>query len=318
MPVSREDVIYAYRLILGREPESELVIQDAMQAQDIAHLRGAFLGSPEFTRKMEGGAIQNLPIGRFFNVADDGTDLACSPEQLQQMFERIGAAWRAFGETEPHWSVIVSDEYRQDNLEPNLDRFYASGAWDVETLFNFLRRAGLPTTFTRALDFGCGVGRLSLALTSHAQHVTGVDISPPHLKLAAERAREQNIANVAFEPLGAVEDLDRFQGYDFILSLIVLQHNPPPVMAALYEKLLRALAPGGTAIVQMPTYIRGQNFSAAEYLGTDQPQMEMNALPQQAIHQIIQKTGCRLIEAREDMYAGHPDVLSHVFVVQKL
>ena len=45
MSVTREDVVNAYRLILGREPENEMVIGQAMEAESLAHLRQVFLGS---------------------------------------------------------------------------------------------------------------------------------------------------------------------------------------------------------------------------------------------------------------------------------
>lgn len=316
MPVTREEAILAYRLILGREPENEAVIGHAMDAHDLAHLRRVFLGSNEFSQEYDAAARGALHVGRFQDVAEVDIDIACTPDELQAMFDRIGKAWRAFGQTEPHWSVLTNDDFRQDNLAANIDRFYASGHDDVDTHLNILRRAGLPVAFGRAMDFGCGVGRLTLALGRYARQVVGVDISPPHLKLAAERASDVGAANVAFEAIDSVDDLDRYRGLDFVFSRIVLQHNPPPIMAAIYAKLLAALAPGGTAIVQMPTYMHGHRFSAAAYLASDQPDMEMNGLPQPIIFRLIEEANCRVIEVVEDISAGN-SALSHIFCVQK-
>jgi SAM-dependent methyltransferase len=315
MSVTREEAIYAYRLILGREPENQTVVEQAMAADDLAHLRDVFLGSREFTDSFAGGP-RPLPVGRFLEVSEIDIDLDCTPAQLQAMFDRIGEAWRAFGETEPHWSVLVDDGYRQENLQANIDRFYRSGEADIDVHFNFLRRAGIRTSFDKALDFGCGVGRLTLALAPHARRVVGVDISPPHLGLATERAQEQGIGNVDFESIVSVADLDRYRGIDLVISRIVLQHNPPPVMAALLSGLLGALASGGVAIIQIPTFIQEQRFSASDYLANEQPQMEMNFLPQPAIYRLIDEAGCRLIEVREDGAAGDTAV-SHTFVMQK-
>lgn len=317
MPVKRDEAIYAYRLILGREPESETVIQQAMEARDLTHLREVFLGSQEFAGKYGDRSADHLPVGRFLDVTKVEIDLDSTQEQLQAMFDRIGEAWTAFGDSEPHWSVLVSDDFRQENLAANIDRFYNSGHADIAVHLNFLRRAGLPVSFDTALDFGCGVGRLTLAMAPYARQVTGIDISRPHLHLAVERAREQAITNVGFDAIASVADLDRYRRFDLVISRIVLQHNPPPIMAALYAKLLGALAPMGVAIVQMPTFIHGQSFSTADYLANEQPQMEMNGLPQPAIYQIIEQAGCRLIEVREDG-AGGSSALSHTFVVQKL
>lgn len=68
--------------------------------------------------------------------------------------------------------------------------------------------------------------------------------------------------------------------------------------------------------MQIPTFIEGQSFSVAAYLANEQPQMEMNFLPQPVIYRLIDEAGCRLIEVREDAAAGDTS-LSHTFVVQK-
>ncbi|KQX22740.1 MULTISPECIES: class I SAM-dependent methyltransferase [unclassified Sphingomonas] len=316
MSVSREEVVWAYRMLLGREPESEAVIALQMTAPNRDQLRQAFLGSAEFNRQMDGR--HGLPhVGRFFDIDRTDIDITCSDEQLQAMFDRIGQAWKLFGETEPHWSVLTSDAFRQENLAAHIDAFYSSGRNDIDLHLHFLRRAGLPVRLGKALDFGCGVGRLTLALAAHADQVVGVDISPPHLRLAIERAQQTATANISFESIAAPDDLDRYRDFDLVISLIVLQHNPPPVMASLYRKLLRALAPGGVAIVQMPTFMQGQSFTAAHYLANEQPSMEMNALPQKLIFEIIEEMGCRPLEIRENGVAGEPG-LSHVIAAQRV
>ena len=48
---SRDDVIQAFRLILGREPEGNVAIEDHMRASSVAELRLALLHSPEFEQK---------------------------------------------------------------------------------------------------------------------------------------------------------------------------------------------------------------------------------------------------------------------------
>ena len=48
MSVTREDVIAAYRLLLGREPESEEAIVSHMQYPTLGALRGHFIRSAEF------------------------------------------------------------------------------------------------------------------------------------------------------------------------------------------------------------------------------------------------------------------------------
>ncbi|MEO1206030.1 MAG: hypothetical protein AAFV45_06835 [Pseudomonadota bacterium] len=52
MPLTRSDVIWAYRLILGREPDNEDVIAHHAKMPSLAALRRALLRSPEFQRRL--------------------------------------------------------------------------------------------------------------------------------------------------------------------------------------------------------------------------------------------------------------------------
>jgi hypothetical protein len=48
MPVTREEAIWAYRCIMGREPESEKTIEGAMAFPDLPSLRRFMIESQEF------------------------------------------------------------------------------------------------------------------------------------------------------------------------------------------------------------------------------------------------------------------------------
>ncbi len=53
MTVSKDEVLWCYRMILGREPESEDVVRVHMKSHNLSSLREAFLRSPEFVRDKE-------------------------------------------------------------------------------------------------------------------------------------------------------------------------------------------------------------------------------------------------------------------------
>ena len=77
---------------------------------------------------------------------------------------------------------------------------------------------------------------------------------------------------------------------DLVYSVIVLQHNPPPVIHMLVRAFLKALNPGGVAYFQVPTYRVGYRFSPGEYLeneGKTHAMMEMHVIPH-----IIFQTAC--------------------------
>lgn len=313
MAVAREEVIWAYRMLLGREPESEDAIARHMTVPNRETLRRSFLVSAEFS-----GNYPVLRVGRHSDVQHIDVETDSSPADLARMTENIAREWRNFGETEPHWSVITGEEFRPERIDDNLEPFYALGRTDIAIIVNALKRAGVwRERAAKALDFGCGVGRLSLALAPLVAHVTGVDISPAHLAHAERRAKDTGAGNVAFQAIETVNDLDLLPTYDLIISLIVLQHNPPPVMVELLRKLLGRLAAGGSAVIQLPTYIVGQRFTVQDYLSTRQPAMEMNAVPQRVVYEVVEQAGCSLLEVREDGYMGTDIGLSHTFVLQK-
>jgi SAM-dependent methyltransferase len=212
--------------------------------------------------------------------------------------------------------VLTNPLFFKDTLPQHIPAFFEHGRSDVEQTLNYLRRAGLRAEgFDRVLDYGCGVGRLTAALARYTKAVVGVDVSQGHLREAAKSMAEFGIGNASFELIGSVPDIDAIGDFDLIVSRIVLQHNPPPVMAAIYRKLLNALRPGGIAVIQMPTFIAGQSFSVATYLASANEPMEMNALPQHEAFRIIAETGCVPIEVRECSHLGEVDGLSHTFAV---
>ena len=103
----------------------------------------------------------------------------------------------------------------------------------------------------RALDFGCGVGRLTRALADRFDTCDGVDVAASMV----ERARALNGDNerVRFHHNDA-PDLQLFgdESFDFILALIVLQHMEPRLMRGYLREFLRVLRPGGVAYFNIP------------------------------------------------------------------
>jgi SAM-dependent methyltransferase len=145
------------------------------------------------------------------------------------------ADWRELGATQPYWGVLTQPDYRTENLTPaNLEAFYATGAEHIRDIVRRLKAATGKQAGGRALDFGCGAGRLTEAMTAYAKSVTGFDISPG--MLAEARKRGGKATYVETLPHGP---------FDWINSFIVLQHIPPARGLALIEDLLARLAPGG-------------------------------------------------------------------------
>jgi len=314
--VTRDDVVHAYRLLLGREPESEAVIAEKMQLPDIAALRRAFLASDEF--KYVACQSAWVCVGDNLAATPLQVETEADPDTLRRILDRIAVAWREYGESEPFWSVSTNEQFRAGSAAAHLESLYASGQATADSVMAALCRNGAAIErIEHCLDFGCGVGRITLALAQRFRKVSGLDISEGHLREARKRAASRGIRNASFRAYSSLDEIASLPSYDLLVSFIVLQHNPPPVIRETLRRLLARLNPNGYAVFQVPIYIRDYQFSVREYLSSEQPQMEMNALPQPDVHTTLREAGCILLEVREDLWVAHPGMVSQTFIVKK-
>jgi SAM-dependent methyltransferase len=168
--------------------------------------------------------------------------------------------WSEVARNNPYWGVLSVDRFKGRSLgDDDLNAFFQSGAAHVAETLRLVRQHLDPRfEIDRALDFGCGVGRLAIALCAHAREVVGVDVAPDMLRLCAERAGAVGAANLKL--VEGDDALSRVEGvFDFVNSYIVLQHIPPARGLGLIARLLAATASGGVASLQM-TYGKAQKF----------------------------------------------------------
>lgn len=318
--IGREDVIYAFRLLLGREPEDDAVVTHyATEVNDLRALRELFINCAEFREKMT-AILSPRPPRPSFNGPPLDVELVASPEKLAALFAKVSAQWQHLGETEPHWSVLTNESYFQQNFHMNREAFYASGASELKMFEATLARAGVPRDgLHRCVELGCGVGRVTGPLATRFAEVIAVDISAAHLQVAEDHLRTLGIGNVRFRHLGSIDEVASLNDFDVLYSRIVLQHNAPPVTARLLRDLLAQLRPGGIAFFQVPTYKAGYRFRIDEYLGQkNATNMEMHYFPQAALLDLIARQGCKLLEIREDDAIGLSVIaVSNTVLLQK-
>lgn len=137
--------------------------------------------------------------------------------------------WISIGSNNPFYGVLTHEKYKTNNIdEDSLKDFWLSGVFHIDNVFKKLESLFGPFRPQSALDFGCGVGRLVRAMSSHSKHVTGVDVSEGMLA----EARKDNLNNTSYHI-----EIPR-TSYDWINSFIVFQHIPPEKGYELFEALL--------------------------------------------------------------------------------
>jgi SAM-dependent methyltransferase len=176
---------------------------------------------------------------------------------MESRLSKDRAYWDSLARHDPLWAVL-SDPSKAGR-HWRLTDFMTTGEREIALLAFQLEQLGFPMPTGAALDFGCGVGRLTQALARRFETVIGVDISSRMIALAERLncygARVRYVWNesedLAAVPSGSVE---------FVYSSITLQHVSPKISVRYLEEFLRILRPGGLLVFQLPSHVR----SAAE------------------------------------------------------
>lgn len=129
--------------------------------------------------------------------------------------------------------------------------FFARGHTEIHQVMCHLNDdLGLTVGHGRALDFGCGVGRLTQALAGWFEFVDGVDVSSAMVDQAIRWNEHDD--RVSYWTCG--RDLRRFDDatFDFVYSVITLQHMPQLLQRGYIREFVRLLRKGGLAVFQIP------------------------------------------------------------------
>ena len=136
-------------------------------------------------------------------------------------------AWQRFGKIAPYFAVLAHPRFSAAAKDGETRReFFTSGAEHVERLFAIIRETIDPEFAPRrALDFGCGVGRVTIPLARRVAQVVGVDVSDSMLDEANKNCEEAGVRNVTL--IKSDDSLENLSGdFDFLHSFIVFQHIP--------------------------------------------------------------------------------------------
>jgi SAM-dependent methyltransferase len=296
-----ELVTIAYKGLLNREADADgLALHSARLMRDgnIPSFLDAIVRGKEFKKKriVVGEYLAPLWSEQIKKVSTEAT-----PEQFELLFERIRGEWTALGDTEPHWSVHVSERYKSKTFAEHEEEFYESGHNSISVIRRLTELAGLEISpEATVLELGCGTGRVTHVLADRYARVIAVDVSPGNLRLCQEKMTQLGKTNVDFFLLKSPRDIQDIPPVDFFFSTIVLQHNPPPVIHYFLDQIFGKIRKSGSVIFQVPTHHAGYTFNVTEYLSSRPPVMEMHILPMQAVFSLFAKHGLTPVEVLMD------------------
>jgi ubiquinone/menaquinone biosynthesis C-methylase UbiE len=147
--------------------------------------------------------------------------------------------------------------------EAGRQRFYEHGSRELQNIIERIEsQTGVAIDSCRALDYGCGAGRLAVPLAMRCEHVYGMDVSSAALREADRSARSMDLSNVEWMD---VDRLSEMSGrYDLLISFYVFQHIRTRAGEEAFATLLRGLLPGGVGAVQFtissPPFALNRNY----------------------------------------------------------
>ena len=158
--------------------------------------------------------------------------------------ETLKNNWESLAERDALFAILT--DHRRVGGKWDVDEFMATGEMEIETVMHHLSSIRRIPDFTgKALDFGCGVGRITQALAPRFTSCVGVDISRQMIDKANALNRYAHCRYVA-NPAEQLPFADA--SFSFIYSNIVLQHVPRRYSTAYLGEFVRVLAPGGILV----------------------------------------------------------------------
>jgi SAM-dependent methyltransferase len=155
--------------------------------------------------------------------------------------------WTELGERDAMWVVLTDPDKKGGRWTEK--EFFEHGRKEIQQVLRDLEEAKISLRFEKALDFGCGLGRLTQALGNYFARVDGVDVSATMIEQA--KALNKSPEKVQYH-LNVKTDLSAFESdsYDFIYSSICLQHIPTDYQLSYISDFMRLLKTGGIAYFQ--------------------------------------------------------------------
>ena len=158
--------------------------------------------------------------------------------------------WDTYAKIDPLWAILTDTSKKDGKWD--VKEFFQTGTAHIESIFLYLESIKVSVGRKRALDFGCGVGRLTQALCTIFDECVGIDIAPQMIELANQFNQHGNRCKYY---VNNKSDLNLFQSdsFNFIYTWLVLQHIEPRYVKEYLKEFLRIISSGGVIVFQLPS-----------------------------------------------------------------
>jgi len=210
--------------------------------------------------------------------------------------------WEKLAMHDPMWAILSVPGKEQNKW--NKEEFYRTGKVDIQRLMDKLHDKNIQIERGIALDFGCGMGRLTQGLAVYFDKAVGIDISPTMIELAKKSTDDERIS---FE-LGQLESLDASnESVDFLYSYIVFQHLGKASILIFIKEFIRVLKVGGLAVFQVPSkcLVSGDEVFKSEVTTlSGAVTIDMNLVPRFEVEDLIARSGAEVLDVENDNASG--------------
>ncbi len=158
--------------------------------------------------------------------------------------------WETFARHDAMWAILTDPAKRYNKWRQ--DEFFKTGIEEIDNIVRDVKSRGYKLGGQNALDFGCGIGRLTQALERYFEHCYGVDISTKMVELANQYNRHGGRCQYIVNQSDALPFFEN-NLFDLIYSNIVLQHIERRYTESYLREFIRILKQDGLLVFQIPS-----------------------------------------------------------------
>jgi cyclopropane fatty-acyl-phospholipid synthase-like methyltransferase len=170
--------------------------------------------------------------------------------------------WEAFAKQNAEFYIKTASDV--DFATPRGQELFRQ--WGRDDVARILREAAPHLNGrNRAIEIGCGIGRLAIPTAEQFTEVIGVDIAPTMVDKLRDHCRAAGVTNV--RGFLSAQPWDEQGPADLVYSLIVFQHiASAAVIADYFARIARCLAGDGVCYAHFDTRPRTMAYRARQLM----------------------------------------------------